>query len=417
VFPRLSVVTMFFLRMLPPLAVLAVSAGICYWIFWSEPPPRKFPQTETLPEVSVYSLEPVDYQVWLQSQGTVQARTESSLISEVRGKVVNVAPAFRAGEFFEEGETLLEIDKRDYETAVISAEATSARARLALAEEEANAAQARKDWGRLNPGVEAPELVSRDPQLAQARADVASAEARVENARLNLERTTITAPYAGRILEKRVDIGQFVNSGSVLAEIYAVDYAEIRLPLSEREIGFIDVPELYRDDSNLDRSMPKVALTTTIGNETLEWSGQIVRAEGAFDVQSRQLFFVAQVVDPYRKQGDGRPPLKVGSFVQAKIEGKVLENMIVIPREMYRKNEYVVVIEQDGTLRRKSIEIEWSDEESLVVSSGLSPGDRVCLTHLSFPSEGMKVAVVFEDGIDVAKRSLPESGDADQVVQ
>jgi len=408
---------MIFLRMLPPLVVLAVSAGICYWIFWSEPPPRKFPQQETLPEVSVYSLEPVDYQVWLQSQGTVQARTESSLISEVRGKVVNVAPAFRTGEFFEKGETLLEIDKRDYETAVITAEATLARARLALAEEEANAAQARTDWGRLNPGIEPPELVSREPQLAQARADVASAEARVENARLNLERTTITAPYAGRILEKRVDIGQFVNSGSALAEIYAVDYAEIRLPLSEREIGFIDVPELYRDDSSLARSMPKVALTTTIGNETLEWSGRIVRAEGAFDVQSRQLFFVAQVDDPYRKQGDGRPPLKVGSFVQAKIEGKVLENVIVIPRDLYRKNEYVVVIEEDGTLRRKSIEIEWSDEESLVVSSGLNPGDRVCLTHLSFPSEGMKVAVVFEDGIDVADRSMPESGDAEQVVQ
>lgn len=403
--------------MLPPLVVLAVSAGICYWIFWSEPPPRKFPQQETLPEVSVYSLEPVDYQVWLQSQGTVQARTESSLISEVRGKVVNVAPAFRTGEFFEKGETLLEIDKRDYETAVITAEATLARARLALAEEEANAAQARTDWGRLNPGIEPPELVSREPQLAQARADVASAEARVENARLNLERTTITAPYAGRILEKRVDIGQFVNSGSALAEIYAVDYAEIRLPLSEREIGFIDVPELYRDDSSLARSMPKVALTTTIGNETLEWSGRIVRAEGAFDVQSRQLFFVAQVDDPYRKQGDGRPPLKVGSFVQAKIEGKVLENVIVIPRDLYRKNEYVVVIEEDGTLRRKSIEIEWSDEENLVVSSGLNPGDRVCLTHLSFPSEGMKVAVVFEDGIDVADRSIPESGDAEQVVQ
>ncbi len=408
---------MFFLRMIPPLAVLAVSAGICYWIFWSEPPPRKFLQKETLPEVSVYSLEPLDYQVWLKSQGTVQARTESSLISEVRGKVVNVAPAFRTGEFFEEGETLLEIDKRDYETAVVSAEATLARARLALAEEEANAAQARTDWGRLNPGIEAPELVSREPQLAQARADVASAKARVENARLNLERTTITAPYAGRILEKLVDIGQFVNSGSALAEIYAVDYAEIRLPLSEREIGFIDVPELYRDDSNLDRSMPKVALTTTIGNETLEWSGRIVRAEGAFDVQSRQLFFVAQVDDPYRKQGDGRPPLKVGSFVQAKIEGKVLDNVIVIPRELYRKNEYVVVIEEDGTLRRKSIEIEWSDDENLVVGSGLNPGDRVCLTHLSFPAEGMRVAVVFEDGIDVANKSLPESGDAEQVVQ
>lgn len=408
---------MFFLRMLPPIVVLAVSAGICYWIFWSEPEPRKFPQRVTLPEVSVYKLEPVDYQVWLRSQGTVQARTESSLISEVRGRVVGVSPSFRAGGFFEKGETLLEIDKRDYETAVISAEATLARARLALAEEEANAAQARTDWERLNPGIEPPELVSREPQLAQARADVASAKARVDNARLNLERTTISASYAGRILEKSVDMGQFVNSGSVLAEIYAVDYAEIRLPLSEREIGYIDVPELYRDESDPVHAMPKVALTTTIGNSILEWSGRIVRAEGAFDVQSRQLFFVAQVDDPYRKQGDGRPPLKVGSFVQARIEGKIIEDVIVIPRELYRKNEYVVVIEEDGTLRRKSIEIEWSDEESLVVSSGLNPGDRVCLTQLSFPSEGMKVAVVSEDGIDVAKKSLPESSGAKQVVQ
>lgn len=408
---------MFFLRMLPPLAVLAVSAGICYWIFWSEPPPRKFPQRETLPEVSVYRLEPVDYQVWLRSQGTVQARTESSLVSEVRGKVVNVAPAFRAGGFFEQGETLLEIDKRDYETAVISAEATLARAKLALAEEEASAAQARTDWNRLNPGVEPPELVSREPQLAQARADVASADARVENARLNLERTMITAPYAGRILEKRVDIGQFVNSGSVLAEIYAVDYAEIRLPLSEREIGYINVPELYRNDSDPVHSMPRVTLNTNIGNETLEWTGRIVRAEGAFDVQSRQLFFVAQVDDPYLKQDDGRPPLKVGSFVQARIEGEILENSIVIPRELYRKNEYVVVIDDDGTLRRKSIEIEWSDEENLVVSSGLSPGDRVCLTHLSFPSEGMKVAVVSEDGIDIANKSAPRGAQSNRVVR
>ena len=408
---------MFFLRMLPPLAVLAVSAGICYWIFWSEPPPRKFPQKETLPEVSVYRLEPVDYQVWLRSQGTVQARTESSLVSEVRGKVVNVASAFRAGGFFEQGEILLEIDKRDYETAVISAEATLARAKLALAEEEANAAQARTDWNRLNPGVEPPELVRREPQLAQARADVASAEARVENARLNLERTMITAPYAGRILEKRVDIGQFVNSGSVLAEIYAVDYAEIRLPLSEREIGYIDVPELYRNDSDPVQSMPKVTLTTTIGNQLLQWTGRIVRAEGAFDVHSRQLFFVAQVDDPYLKQDDGRPPLKVGSFVQARIEGEILENSIVIPRELYRKNEYVVVIEDDGTLRLKSIEIEWSDEENLVISSGLSPGDRVCLTHLSFPSEGMKVAVVSEDGIDIANKSAPQGAQSNQVVR
>ena len=112
-----------FLRILPPLGVLGAAAAICYWIFWSEPEPRKFPQRESLPKVSVERLMPESYQVWLDSQGTVQARTESALISEARGKVISVSPSFRAGGFFEEGEILLEIDPRDYGTAVVVAKA------------------------------------------------------------------------------------------------------------------------------------------------------------------------------------------------------------------------------------------------------------------------------------------------------
>ncbi len=393
---------MSFLRILPPIGVLAISAGICYWIFWSEPEPRKFPRKETLPQVGVFRLEPEDYQVWLYSQGTVKARTESSLISEARGRVISISPSFRAGGFFEEGEVLLRIDPRDYETAVVTSRAELARAKLALAEEVASAEQARADWERLHPGVEPPELVSREPQLEQARANALSAEARLENALLNLERTRITAPYAGRILSKNVDIGQFVNAGSALAEIYAVDYAEIRLPLSELELGYIDIPESYRDEASGTSDLPSVFLTTTIGKSEIEWEGRLVRAEGAFDVQSRQLFFVAQVDDPYGKREDGRPPLKVGSFVQARIEGKVLEDVIILPRKLYRKNEYVVVIDEEGVLHRKSIEVEWSDSENLIIRSGLKEGDRVCLTPLSFPSEGMRVAVVSENGINVA---------------
>lgn len=396
-----------FLRILPPLGVLAVAAGICYWIFWSEPEPRKFPQRESLPKVSVERLETESYQVWLNSQGTVQARTESALISEARGKVISVSPSFRAGGFFEEGEILLEIDPRDYETAIIVARAELARAKLALLEEEASAAQARVDWTRLNPDEEAPDLVSRKPQLEQAHANTASAQARLANAELNLERTRIAAPYAGRILSKNVDIGQFVSTGNTLAQIYAVDYAEIRLPLSERELGYIDLPESYRGETDREAHQPLVSLTTTIGKTTTEWQGRIVRAEGAFDTRSRQLFVVAQVEDPYGKRPDGRPPLKVGSFVQAKIKGKVLEDVFVIPRKFYRKNEYIVIIDENNQLRRRSIEVEWSDEQNLVISGGLKAGERICLTPLSFPSEGMKVAIVKEDGVDVAAGDPP----------
>lgn len=408
---------MSFLRILPPIAVLAVTAGICYWIFWSEPEPRKFPRKETLPQVSVYRLVPEDYQVWLYSQGTVKARTESSLISEARGKVISISSSFRAGGFFEEGEVLLEIDPRDYETAVVTSKAELARAKLALAEELASAEQARTDWDRLHPEVEPPELVSREPQLEQARANTAAAEARLNNAVLNLERTRISAPYAGRILSKNVDIGQFVNSGSVLAEIYAVDYAEIRLPLSELELGYIDIPENYRGGATADTDLPSVFLKTTIGKTETEWKGRLVRAEGAFDVQSRQLFFVAQVDDPYGKREDGRPPLKVGSFVQARIEGKVLKDVFILPRKLYRKNEYVVIIDDEGILHRRSIDVEWSDTENLIVRSGLKEGDRVCLTPLSFPSEGMRVAVVSENGIDVASGDKSKSGTKREVIR
>ena len=400
---------MSFLRVVPPLFVLGVSAGICYWIFCSEPEPRRFPQRETLPNVSVERLEPESYQVWLDSQGTVQARTESALISEARGKVISVSPSFRAGGFFEKGEILLEIDPRDYATAVVTSKAELARAKLALVEEQASAEQASVDWKRLNANEEPPDLVSRKPQLEQARANTDSAQARLANAELNLERTRIAAPYVGRILSTNVDIGQFVSAGNILAQVYAVDYAEIRLPLSEKELGYIDLPESYRGEPDQTDNQPFVLLTTSIGKASVEWEGRIVRAEGAFDTRSRQLFMVAQVDDPYGKRPDGRPPLKVGSFVQAKIKGKILKDVFVIPRKFYRKNEYVVTIDENNLLRRRSIEVEWSDEESLVISSGLKAGERMCLTPLSFPSEGMKVAIIEEDGVDLAQGEPSES--------
>ncbi len=382
------------LRFIPPIAVLGVAAAICYVIFVTEPEPRKMPIRENLPEVTIQRLQPVDYQVLLKSQGTVNARTESTLVSEVRGKVTSIFPAFRAGGFFEEGEVLLEIDPRDYQLAVTIAEAALARARLALAEEEARAYQAKIDWERMNPNETATDLVLRQPQLNEAKANVAAAIAQLENARLDLERTRIAAPYAGRVLSKNADVGQFVSPGNNLASIYAVDYAEIRLPLNERQLSFFQIPEIYRDSNPQAENQPPVILTYSQGNQSYQWPARIVRSEGAFDTRSRQLFVIAQVDNPYIKQADNRPPLKVGSFVQAEIQGDLLKDVFVIPRELYRKNEYIVMIRPDDTLERREIVPLWADDENLIAREGFKAGDRVCLTPLRFPSDGMKVKVV-----------------------
>jgi RND family efflux transporter MFP subunit len=393
------------LRILPPIAVLGIAFGICFLLFWTEPVPEKSPRRKAVTKVNVIPLKRVSYQVWLKTQGAVQARTEITLVSEVRGKVMTVSDSFRNGGFFEAGDVFLEIDPRDYETAVVVAEAVLAQAELALAEEEASAEQARLDWSRLQRNDEASDLVLRKPQLKQASANVASAGARLANEELNLERTRITAPFAGRILSKNVDVGQYVATGNVLARIYAVDFAEVRLPLNERQLGFVEIPEVYRGESSEPPAGAEVSLVSTLGADSYVWSGTVVRAEGALDSRSRQLFVIAQIDNPYGKQTDGRPPLKVGSFVQATIKGNLLEDVFVIPRKYFRKNEYVLAVDENDILRRRSIEVEWGDEENLAIRHGLEDGDRLCLTPLSFPVDGVTVAVIPREGDQVARKS------------
>lgn len=399
-----------FLRVIPPLVVLALTGAICYYIFWSQPEPRKFPRFETAPKVEVQTLHPQAYQVWLKTQGTVQARTESDLVSQVRGKVITVSPSFRPGGFFEEGDVLIEIDPRDYEVEVRIATGQLAQAQLRLSEEEATAAQALADWSRLNLDEEPSDLVLRKPQLSEAQASVDSAKARLELANLNLERTVIRAPYAGRVLYNQVDFGQYVSPGNSLARIYAVDYAEIRLPLSEKQLAYIDLPELYRGETETSVDGAPVTLTWRVGSVDYDWAGQIVRAEGALDTQSRQLFVVAQVENPYAKQADGKPPFKVGSFVQATIQGNLLKEVFVIPREQYRKNEYLLIVDEEDRLRRREIVVEWGDDENLVVSAGVIDGERLCITPMNFPVDGMKVEVISENGIPVATEKTADMG-------
>ncbi len=356
----------------------------------SKPQRRKPPPATT--HVDAIRLELEDYPVIVHTQGTVQPRTESTLIPQVSGRIEWVSPTFREGGFFENGDILLRIEKSDYITALVVAEANLARAQLISAEEVARSEQAREDWKKLGDGSDPGALVLRQPQLADARATVASAIAKRDQAQRDLERTEITAPYAGRILEKRVDIGQFVTPGSVMALIYAVDYAEIRLPLSDSEIAFVKLPEIYRGESTQDLEYgPKVILHASFGEQQHTWEGYIVRTEGAIDTRSRQLFVVAQVDDPYGRSVANRPPLKAGQFVEAEIMGDVLRDVFVISRSTLREGREVLLIDGENKLIRREVEIVWSDSENVVVRKQLAPGDVLCLTPLPYAAEGTPV--------------------------
>jgi multidrug efflux system membrane fusion protein len=390
-----------FFQYFVPVAFVAAGVGAYLFLIHSAPEPRQRPGGDTTPDVVARSLKTESYAITLHSQGTVQARTTSNLIPEVRGRIINVAANFREGEFIEEGDVLLEIDDGDYQTELIVADANLAQAELREFEEAARFEQAKLDWARLNPGQEANPLTLREPQMKQARAGTASAAARVESAKRNLERTKIKAPFAGRIMSKNVDLGQYISPGNQLARIYAVDFAEVRLPLTATQYSFLNLPSVYRGENASLREGPTVTLKSTVGGTTHQWRGRIVREDGSVDTKSRQLFVVAQIRNPYGRTEDGRPPLKVGSFVQAEITGKTLEDVYVIPRKLLRENAFLLMVDKENYLERKTVDIAWETDDIVVVNGGLEAGDKLCLTEVPFALEGWPVNVTDEAGLKV----------------
>lgn len=374
-----------------PLIIIAVLAAVS-WLIYQNPPEVQRgarPQAAQV-SVEVLPLKREPFQVRVKSYGRIAPRTQSTLLPQVSGEIVWLNPDFRAGGFFEQGEELIRIDSRDYEAEVAQAEAELMTARQALAEEEARSAQAAADWKRLGNTGEAPPLVLRKPQLNAARAAVASAEAALATARLNLERTRIRAPYAGRVLETAVDLGQVVSSGTTLGEIYAVDVLEVRLPLQNRDLAYLRLPEEYRVEGH-DSFQPRVEIHSSLIRPEV-WSGRVVQTEGAIDEASRQLHVLAQVDDPYGEKALGRVPLKVGEYVTARIEGIEIEDALLIPNRAIYQGSYVYVVEQ-GVLQRREIEIGWQDEEQALITSGLEEGEQLVLTSLGQVVSGTPVRI------------------------
>lgn len=375
--------------------MVLVACGLVGWFLISTAPQaeRRSPEP-SVPLVETIIAQTQTYPIVLRSQGTVSPRTQSTLVSEVSGKVITVDAALRSGGFFEDGQVLLRIDPRNYENAVTIAQSELTQAKLSLEEEKARAQQARQDWERLKLSGEPDALATREPQLANASATVAAAEARLRQAQIDLARTEIKAPYAGRVLEKNVDLGQYVTLGSALATIYAVDYVEIRLPVSNNQLEFIQLPEIYRGNTQAFSEIP-VAIQGQIGTRIHTWEGKIVRAEGAIDAGSRQWFVVAQVEDPYGRRGD-KPPLKVGQFVIAEIQGKLLQDVYRLPRTALQPDQQVVQVSAERTIHPKPVEILWEATDEIVVR-GLNQGDEIAVTKISLPVEGMRVRVANDE--------------------
>jgi RND family efflux transporter MFP subunit len=380
-----------FLKWTLPVVVLVAALAGGRYIIAQRPAAPQFEPPQMPVSIDAIRATPRDYHVLIRSEGTVEPRTQSTLIPQVSGQIVAISPSFREGGFFEHGDVLVTLDPRDYELAIASAEAQVAQAESALEQELAQAKVVEDDWRSL--GRQAPELGLRKPQIAAARATLLSAQAQLERARFDLERTRIRAPYDGQVLEKSVDVGQFVSTGTVLARVYATDYVEIRLPLSNRQMEFVDLPERFRGETaQRGTAGPAAVVRAVIGRQEWRWTGRIVRTEGAIDTQTRQLFVVGQVDDPYERGPDGRPPLRIGQYVEVEIEGRVLPGAFVLPRSALRDGVEVLVVDDGSRLQRRAVSVAWTDGEHAIVTQGLDEGEIINVTPLAVAASGTLVA-------------------------
>ena len=380
-------------KVLLPIAVLAAAAAISIIITVMRPAPLKLEAPDTAVAVKTLLLYAQSANLLVESQGTVLPRTQTKLISEVSGAVLSLSPEFVVGGTFKAGEIMLQLDPTDYEVALQRADARLISMNAQATFELARATQARKEWAMTGrPATEAPLLALREPYLAEARANVLQAEAEVKQARLKLARTTIRAPYLGMVSAKTVDIGQYVSVATPLGEIFAIDFAEVRLPLTEKDLARI---ELISHSSNTE--LPTVTLNATVASKPVQWIAQIVRSEGVVDQVNRSQYLVAQINDPYAvisESAGNLMPLLMGTFVRAEIVGKTIDNVYAIPRHALMEGNRVALVDSEQRLSLTAVESSHGDEQFYYVNAGLVDGAEIIVSAMGAAIEGMLVRPV-----------------------
>ncbi len=384
-----------FLKFMLPLILIAVSilAVIGLVTFQNSQRAERKPETNRAVLVDTIEAKVVSLNFTVNSQGTVRPRTETTLVSEVSGKIVSVAPKFVAGGFFRKGDVLLQIDPSDYQTGLKRTEAALASRKAKLADETARSEQALKDWQNMGKQGQPSDLGLRKPQMADAKANVSAAEADVQKARRDLERTQITVPYDGLVRQKAVDIGQYVSPGTRLGITFAIDTAEVRLPLTHNDLNYLNLPS-ETEVNNSDKAFPPVTLSSESAGGMTQWQARIIRTEGVVDETSRVIYAVAQVVDPYGVLGQShQQELKIGTFVNAEIQGLPADNVVVLPRFVLRPDNTILVANSDNELEIRQVEVLRAEPKKVYISKGVEGGARVVITVLDAPVPGTKLAL------------------------
>ena len=386
-----------FIRAFVPILLLTSGVGGYIALNSMSPKPTVVEYKPQTPPVTVTTAMSQTVSIPVYSRGIVSPGSELQIVTEIAGRVVKVSSNFASGGFFKKGELLLEVDATRYKL-----EITKAKARLLTVQQA---------YDRLiaNQGLDEDEVNGirrskkfKKAQQREALANVAAAKADVKIANNQIAKAKVLAPFDGRVREAFVGRGQYVTPGMQIARVYAVDKAEVRLPLSDHQLSLVNAPVRYQDQEVANEG-PPVTLQLEYAGHNYLWSGKIVRTEGGVDIRNRLMYVVAQIEGPYERDSEqpGRPPLSAGQFVEAQVKGKTYSGVVVLPRKVLRNGSNVWIVDADERLQKRNVDILHKGRELIYLADGLEPGDQVVLTRLDVAIEGMKVRSTHEDNLDI----------------
>ena len=368
---------------------LLVAAGLAYYMMTNRPRPERRRPEPRAQIVQVLEMSPTAYRVEVPAMGTVAPALSVELKARVAGEVVWTHPQFVEGGVVREGQTLVRIDPTEYELALIQKKAVLASALLDLKSEEGRQEIARSEWEILGLEETASEmdreLALRQPQLASFEARLEAARAEVRQAELNLERTVVKAPFNALVRATSVSVGAQVPAQGIMATLVGSDvfHVEALVPLDRLE--WINIPGGPRDDAS--------RATVTAGNRRAV-TGRVLRLLGDLQPGGRLAQVLVEVPDPLDLEltNGERRPLLLGDYVSVSIEGRSLSDVYLVGREQLKDGDTLQIADAEDRLRFHRVDVVWSTLEEVVVR-GPEPGERLVVSDIPAPVEGMKLDV------------------------
>ncbi|MCP4871654.1 MAG: efflux RND transporter periplasmic adaptor subunit [Proteobacteria bacterium] len=375
-----------------PVVIVAVGVGTARFVI-----SQKKQTEKKAPEARIASVEYVEVaagapRARIEATGTVEGDRQVSLSSLVIGEVVYVADALDPGGRFRRGATLLRVDPRDYEAAVAQEASRVRKAELDVELEKQRGATAAREWDLLSEGRDASEapLALRGPQLATAEAALVAAQSGHDRAKLNLERTSLQAPFNAMVLNETAELGQVLSPGAPIVTLVGTDRFRVRVAIPVEQLAHVAIPGINGSDGSTARVVQDLG-----GGQRIEREARVTQLAGQLDPQTRTAELYLAIDKPLA--GDGLPLLP-GAFVKVEIDGLPVDGAIAVPRDALVDGAILWTVSSEETLQRRDVTVGWRDGSTAFVIDGLDGGARVVTTPLSLPIEGAPVRASAQEG-------------------